>query len=48
MKKKHKNFLFWLVLVVLWNFGFPEARPVFDVLIAILLSLTINYLNKGI
>jgi len=48
MKKKHKNFLFWLVLVVLWNFGFPEAEPIFDVLIALLLSTAISFLNKGI
>ena len=29
----------WVVLVVLWNYGYPEASPFLDVLIAILLSL---------
>ena len=40
-----KNFnliiwLAWAVLVFLWNYGYPEASPFLDVLIAILLSLT--------
>ncbi len=48
MKKKHKLFLFWLLLVVFWNFGFPKAEPVFDVLMALLFSATVNFLNKGI
>jgi len=29
----------WAVLVILWNYGYPEASPFLDVLIAILLSL---------
>ena len=29
----------WVVLVVLCNYGYPEASPFLDVLIAILLSL---------
>tara|TARA_Y100001970_G_scaffold97144_1_gene122314 strand:+ start:33171 stop:33317 length:147 start_codon:yes stop_codon:yes gene_type:complete len=48
MKKKHKNFLFWLLLVVFWNFGFPEAKPIFDVFIAILFSAIVNFLNRGL
>ena len=30
----------WAVLVVIWNYGYPEASPFLDVLIEILLSLT--------
>ena len=30
----------WAVLVILWNYGYPEASPFLDVFIAILLSLT--------
>ena len=30
----------WAVLVILWIYGYPEASPFLDVLIAILLSLT--------
>jgi len=42
MSRKKKNSLFWiiwLILVILWNFGYPEASPTHDVLIAIVLSL---------
>jgi len=33
------NWLIWLILVILWNFGFPDASPVSDVLVAVILSL---------
>jgi hypothetical protein len=36
----------WFVLVVLWNFGYPEATPIFDVLIAIVLSLLLASIKK--
>ena len=29
----------WLILVILWNFGFPEATPLQDVVVAVILSL---------
>jgi len=29
----------WLLLVILWNYGYPAASPFLDVLIAVLLSL---------
>ena len=29
----------WFLLVVLWNYGFPNASPFLDVLIAVILSL---------
>tara|TARA_B110000967_G_scaffold88691_1_gene91306 strand:- start:649 stop:795 length:147 start_codon:yes stop_codon:yes gene_type:complete len=43
MNKKKKKILIWviwLILVVLWNFGYPDAKPMYDVLIAVILSLT--------
>ena len=46
MKKNQKTFLIWLVLVVAWNFGVPEAEPIYDVLVAIVLSITSMLLNK--
>ena len=46
MKKTQKIFLFWLFLVVAWNFGVPEAEPIYDVLVAIILSLFANYIKK--
>jgi len=46
MIKNKKIFLFWLLLVVLWNFGFPEAEPIYDVIVAILLSFFSIFLNN--
>ena len=34
----YKSFLIWLLLVILWNFGWPNAEPIFDIIMAILLS----------
>tara|TARA_Y100001970_G_scaffold159719_1_gene195427 strand:+ start:4531 stop:4686 length:156 start_codon:yes stop_codon:yes gene_type:complete len=39
---KHNEKIFWaiwLLLVILWNYGYPEASPFLDVIAAILLSL---------
>jgi len=36
---KKINWFFWLLLVILWNYGFPEAPPVMDVLVAVFLSI---------
>ena len=33
------NWLIWLILVILWNFGFPEATPFQDIIVAVILSL---------
>ena len=30
-------FTLWLILVVLWNFGYPEATPILDVISAVVL-----------
>ncbi len=32
-------FLPWLVLVIIWNFGWPTVHPIWDVLVAVGLSL---------
>ena len=37
----------WLVLVILWNFGYPSAKPISDVLVAVVLVTILN-LNKKI
>ncbi len=31
--------LLWLILVILWNYGFPKASPFQDVVVAVILSL---------
>jgi hypothetical protein len=39
-------FIIWVILVIAWNFGFPEASPLEDVIVAIFLSLFSNVLKK--
>jgi hypothetical protein len=33
------NWITWLILVILWNYGFPKASPFEDVLVAVFLSI---------
>jgi len=33
-------YLIWLLGIIIWNFGFPLAPPLADVLVAIVLSFT--------
>ena len=33
-----KIYIIWLIGVIVWNFGFPNALPIEDVVVAILLS----------
>ena len=33
------NWTIWVILVIIWNYGYPEASPFLDVLIAVILSL---------
>jgi len=48
MKKNQKIFLLWLVLVIAWNFAVPGARPIYDVIAAVILSLFSNFLTQKI
>tara|TARA_B100001029_G_scaffold105866_1_gene87320 strand:- start:2860 stop:3000 length:141 start_codon:yes stop_codon:yes gene_type:complete len=41
-----KVFIIWLVGVVLWNFGYPIASPIEDVIAAVVLSFISLYLKK--
>ncbi len=41
-----KIYIIWLVGVVLWNFGFPKATPLEDVVVAVLLSFLTISLKK--
>ena len=40
------NWLAWLLLVILWNFGFPKASPLQDVLVAVILSVLFIIIQK--
>ena len=41
-----KVYIIWLVGVIVWNFGFPDALPIYDVILAILLSFLSIGLKK--
>ncbi len=41
-----KVYIIWLIGVILWNFGVPDASPIEDVAIAILLSFLSFSLKK--
>jgi len=41
-----KIYIIWLIGVVIWNFGFPNAVPIEDVIVAILLSFLSVGLKK--
>ena len=36
----------WLILVVLWNYGYPKATPFWDVMVAVILSVIFIILKK--
>ena len=43
---KKINWFIWLLLVVLWNYGFPKATPLQDVLVAVILSVFLIIIQK--
>jgi len=43
---KKINWFAWLVLVILWNYGFPKATPIQDVLVAVILSVLFIIIRK--
>ena len=40
------NWFAWLILVILWNYGFPKATPLQDVLVAVILSVLFMIIKK--
>ena len=41
-----KIYIIWLFGVIIWNYGFPAASPIQDIIVAILLSLLSLALKK--
>ena len=39
LKRDYIEWFIWLFFVILWNYGYPEATPFYDVLVAVILSL---------
>ena len=48
MGPKVIKFFIWLILVCIWNFSFPDAAPIYDVLVAIILSFIPKLDSLGI
>ena len=46
MNKEIQIYLTWLILVAVWNFGYPTALPIYDVAAAIFLSIIVKMLNS--
>ena len=45
--KQFSNIWFiWLILVCIWNFGWPNVKPLYDVIVAIILSIGAYQLKK--
>tara|TARA_Y100000591_G_scaffold316423_1_gene325017 strand:- start:45 stop:185 length:141 start_codon:yes stop_codon:yes gene_type:complete len=40
------TFVIWLVMVIAWNYGYPQAGPLEDVIVAVILSLFTMGLKK--
>jgi hypothetical protein len=36
----------WIILVIIWNFGYPGATPTLDVLVALGLFFVSNFLKN--
>ena len=43
-----KIYLIWLIGVIVWNYGVPQATPLEDVLVAIALSFLTMCLKKNL
>ena len=46
LKLKKINWLAWLVLVIIWNYGYPNATPLQDVSVAVILSVLFIIIQK--
>tara|TARA_B100001750_G_scaffold248552_1_gene281006 strand:+ start:2316 stop:2465 length:150 start_codon:yes stop_codon:yes gene_type:complete len=46
MNNKIIVFIIWIIMVIIWNYGVPDAIPLYDVVVAIILSLISVKLNK--
>ncbi len=45
-----KNFIcwsLWLLLLIIWNFVYPEANPLEDVLAGVVLAICLNIFQKA-
>ena len=41
-------FVLWVILVILWNYGYPNAEPIYDVLVAISLFFIVKFIRTNL
>ena len=41
-------FALWIILVILWNYGYPNAEPIYDVLVAISLFFVVKFIRTNL
>ena len=46
MKQFDSIWIVWLIAVCIWNFGWPNVSPIYDVIVAIILSIGVFQLKK--
>lgn len=42
------SWIVWLIFVIFWNFFFPKAKPIEDVIVSVILSIFVIFLNRFI
>lgn len=42
----NRTFFIWLIFVCIWNLGYPQATPLQDVIIAVVLAIVSHQSNK--
>ena len=48
MQQFNKISFIWLLMVIIWNFGWPEVKPIYDVIVAVVLSIIVYKFKKKI
>ena len=41
-------FALWIILVILWNYGYPNAEPIYDVLVTISLFFIVKLIRTNL
>jgi len=39
-------FFIWIILIIIWNYGYPEAEPLLDVIASLVLYFFSKFLSS--
>ena len=39
-------FIIWLALIILWNYGYPDASPLYDVIASVVLFFFSKFISS--